>query len=240
MYGISLYTAQFLQLGIGLSPLQAGLLGLPGIAAMMVVSTTTPKLTAVVRPATAIALGMAVCALGMLLLTQVGPGSGVWLLVAASVVMSVGVAPAATLGMGLILGAAPPERAGAASGVSETGAELGGALGIALLGSLGTAIYRDDMAGAVPSDVPSAVAGAAHDTLGGATSVAGHLPAGVLDTAQAAFASGMHVVAGVGALALLAMAVVTAVVLRRRCAPSSEASAPELPALTPVLALERA
>src|SRR3712207_2461990 len=131
------------------------------IAAMMVVATSTPKLVAVMRPAYVIAIGMVVSAAGMALLTQAGPDSGVGLLVVASVVMSVGIAPAATLGMGLILGAAPPERAGSASGVSETGNELGGALGIALLGSLGTAVYRADMDSAVPSDVAPAVADAA-------------------------------------------------------------------------------
>jgi DHA2 family multidrug resistance protein-like MFS transporter len=239
MYGIFLFTSQFMQLGLGLSPLQAGLLGLPGIAAMMVVSTATPKLVAVMRPAYVIAVGMVVSALGMGLLTQVGADSGLGLLVAASVVMSVGVAPAATLGMGLILGAAPPERAGSASGVSETGNELGGALGIALLGSLGTAIYRDDMAGAVPSDVAPAVADAARDTLGGAASVAGQLPDGVLQAAHVAFASGMSVVAGVAAVLMVGMAVVTSVVLRR-VGVADEPAAREAPALTPVLAAEAA
>src|SRR3712207_6346602 len=106
MYGIFLFTSQYMQLGLGLSPLEAGLLGLPGIVAMMVVATLTPKLVAVARPAYVIASGMVVSALGMALLTQVGPESGVGLLVVASVIMSVGVAPAATLGMSLILGAA--------------------------------------------------------------------------------------------------------------------------------------
>ena len=75
MYGIFLFTSQFMQLGLGLSPLEAGLLGLPGIAAMMVVSTMTPKIVGLVRPAYAIALGMIVSALGMAMLTQVGADS---------------------------------------------------------------------------------------------------------------------------------------------------------------------
>src|SRR5918994_478987 len=102
------------------------------------------------------------------------------MLVVALGIAAVGIAPGGTLGTNVIVGAAPPERAGAASGVAETGNELGGALGIALLGSLGTAIYRDEMAGAVPSDVAPAAADAARDTLGGATSVAAQLPDGVL------------------------------------------------------------
>jgi MFS transporter, DHA2 family, multidrug resistance protein len=239
MYGIFLFTSQFMQLGLGLSPLQAGLLGLPGIAAMMVVSTSTAKIVERMRPAYVIALGMVISALGMAMLTQVGADSGVGLLVVSATVMSVGIAPAATLGMGLILGAAPPERAGSASGVSETGNELGGALGIALLGSLGTAVYRDEMAGAVPSDVPPAAADAARDTLGGATTVAAQLPDGVLHAAHAAFASGMSVVAAVAAVAMVGMAIVTAIVLRR-VGVTEETAAHEPPALTPALAIEAA
>ncbi len=239
MYGIFLFTSQFLQLGLGLSPLQAGLLGLPGVAAMMVVATATPKIVALLRPAYVIALGMLVAAAGMALLTQVGPDSGAGLVVVSSVVMSVGVAPAATLGMGLILGAAPPERAGSASGLSETGNELGGALGIALLGSLGTAVYREEVADAVPSDVAPAAADAARDTLGGAAGVAAQLPDGVLDAASAAFASGMHVVAGVAAVAMVGMAVVTAVVLRH-VGVADEAAVHGAPAVAPALAGEAA
>ncbi len=82
------------------------------------------------------------------------------------------------------------------------------------------------MAGAVPSGVVAPVADAARDTLGGATSVAAQLPAGVLDAAQVAFASGMQVVAGLAAVAMLAMAVVTAIVLRR-VAPAGEPPAPD-------------
>jgi len=239
MYGISLFTAQFMQLGLGLSPLEAGLLGLPGIAAMMVVSTLTPKVAPLMRPAYVIGLGMAVSALGMALITQADTGSGPWPIVVSMVVMSIGMAPAVTLGMGMILGAAPAERAGAASGVSETGAELGGALGIALLGSLGTAMYRADMQDAVPSGVAPQVADAARDTVGGATGVAAQLPDGVLAAAQAAFASGMHVAAGVAALALLGIAIVTAVVLRRVEVPD-EPEAAEAPAVGVALAPEPA
>ena len=68
----------------------------------------------------------------------------------------------------LIVGSAPPERAGAASGISETGAELGGALGISILGSIGVAIYRGDVADALPAGVPAEAADVARDTLGGA------------------------------------------------------------------------
>lgn len=83
-----------------------------------------------------------------------------------SVVLALGLSPVVTLGTDLIVGSAPAERAGAASSLSETGAELGGALGIAVLGSIGTAVYRRMMADAVPASVPHEIAEAARGTLG--------------------------------------------------------------------------
>jgi DHA2 family multidrug resistance protein-like MFS transporter len=91
------------------------------------------------------------------MLTQVGPGDGSPMLVAASVVISIGLAPVFGLTTELIVGSAPRERAGAASGIMEIGAELGGALGIAILGSIGVAIYRGEIADRLPPSVPAEV-----------------------------------------------------------------------------------
>jgi DHA2 family multidrug resistance protein-like MFS transporter len=85
--------------------------------------------------------GLAIAALGYMLITQVGHSDGPALLVTGMVLQSIGLAPVFTLTNDLIMATAPPERAGAASGISETSSELGGALGIALLGSLATAVY---------------------------------------------------------------------------------------------------
>jgi DHA2 family multidrug resistance protein-like MFS transporter len=116
----------------------------------------------------------------------------------------------------LIVGAAPPEQAGAASGISETASELGGALGIAILGSVGVAIYRSELADRLPAAVPAQAVEAARDTLGSAVAAAAQLPdnlgAAVLAAAHEAFVVGMQVTsaiaAGIGlAVAVLALAV---------------------------------
>ena len=86
-----------------------------------------------------------------MLLAQVEPESSVGLVVVGSVVVALGVAPPVTLGTDLVVGCVRPERAGVASGISETGAELGGALGIAVLGSISVAVYRNELADAVPA-----------------------------------------------------------------------------------------
>jgi DHA2 family multidrug resistance protein-like MFS transporter len=215
MYGIFFFTSQYFQLVLGFSPLESGLWSLPGLVAMMVASSLIlPRLAVRFRPGYLVAGGMMVCAAGFVLLTQLDTEDGLALLVIASTITSIGIAPASTLGTNLIVGSAPPESAGAASGVAQTGNELGGALGIALLGTLGTAIYRNEVAEAIPNDAPATAASTAHDTLGGAVAVAGQLPPGVLETAHSAFASGFHAAAAVCAIAMLAAAAITARFLR--------------------------
>jgi DHA2 family multidrug resistance protein-like MFS transporter len=151
-------------------------------------------------------------------LTQVGATGGLVPLVIASLVISLGLAPVLTLTTDLIVGSAPPERAGAASGLSETAAELGGALGIAILGSIGVAIYRRELAAGLPADVPAESAHIASDTLGGAVAVAGQLPADlgalVLTVAHDAFLRGMHLSSGLAAVAAIALAILAAITLR--------------------------
>ena len=85
-------------------------------------------------------------------------------------------APVFTIGNEMIITAAPPERAGAASALSETSAEFSGALGIAVFGSLGTALYRDGLGEAMPAGVSPGLADQALATLGGAVSAASALP----------------------------------------------------------------
>ena len=155
---------------------------------------------------------------GFVMLTQVGVDSDVPLLVASTVVLSLGLAPVFTLTNDLIFGWAPPERAGAASGISETGAELGGALAIALLGTLGIAVYRDRLDEDLPAGVPAESAEAAQSTLGGAVAVADELPRRLadelLDAAQEAFTAGLQVSALVSAVVAAVTAILAAVLLR--------------------------
>ncbi|MGH2618372.1 MAG: MFS transporter, partial [Thermomicrobiales bacterium] len=141
VFGTFYFTAQYLQLVIGLSPLTAGLWSLPSALGFIVGSNLAPRLVRSVRPGIVVVAGLAIAAVGLGLLTQVGVDA-LLLIVSATVIMSLGLGPVITLATDIVVGTAPPERAGAASGVSETSAEFGGALGIAVLGSIGTAVYR--------------------------------------------------------------------------------------------------
>ncbi|MCL5995895.1 MAG: MFS transporter [Chloroflexi bacterium] len=217
--GYFLFVAQYLQLVLGLSPLQAGLWSLPSAVGFIVGSNLAPRIVHRFRPVLVIGACLTLAALGLGLLTQVSGSSGLAIVVTASVVISLALAPVFTLTTELIVGSAPPERAGAASGISETGAELGGALGIAILGSIGTAVYRSALANGLPAGVPSEAAATARETLGGAVSVAQQLPdqlgIALLDSARAAFVQGLHLAAGISAAVAIGGAIIAVVFLRR-------------------------
>jgi DHA2 family multidrug resistance protein-like MFS transporter len=134
------------------------------------------------------------------------------------VVFSLALAPVDTLATDLAVGAAPPGRAGAASALSETAAEFGGALGIAILGVIGTSIYRSQLTDALPAGILPETAAVARDTLGGAVATAGQLPGQLgqvlLGAARQAFTQGLHVAFAIGAAVVLGAASLAAIQLR--------------------------
>jgi DHA2 family multidrug resistance protein-like MFS transporter len=225
-FGALLFTAQYLQLVLGLSPLQAGLWSLPSSAAFILGSMATPLLVRRAAPAVVMAAGLTLAAVGFGLLTRLDPTAGLPLLVAGSVIFSLALAPVDTLATDLAVGAAPPQRAGAASAITETAAEFGGALGIAVLGVVGTAVYRSQLAHGIPAGVPEQAAAAARDTLGGAVAVAGQLPdrlgVPLLEAAREAFTQGLHLAAAVSGTAALAFAILVVVLLHEQHAVTDE------------------
>ena len=216
--GYFLFVAQYLQLVLGLSPLQAGLWSLPSAVGFIAGSNLAPRFVHRIRPAIVLSAALALAALGLGMLTQVTDSTGLAVVVPASVVVSLALSPVFTLTTELIVGSAPPEKAGAASGISETGAELGGALGLAILGSIGTALYRSQVASALPTDIPAEAAEVALDTLGGAVVVAGQLPAplglALLDIAREAFVQGLHLAAAISATVAIGAAIMAVILLR--------------------------
>ncbi len=226
-FGPFILIAQYLQLVLGLTPLVAGLWTLPSSAGFIVGSMLAPVLVRWMRPSTAIAAGLAVSGAGLLVIAQAHGESGLAAIVIGSVILSLGLSPAVTLSTDLIVGTAPPERAGSAAALSETGAELGGALGIAILGTIGTAIYRGTMSSSIPAGVPEEAADAAIQTLGGALT-AGHQLGNVsgdalIGVARAVFAHTLDVTAAISAVLVLGTAVMAAFALRHaQPAPAGE------------------
>jgi len=220
MFAVFLFIAQYLQSVLGMSPLVAGIWSVPAALAFIGGSFATPAIVRRFTPAQVIAGGLTVTAFGFGLLTLVdNAASPLATLVAGAVVLSIGLTPVVTLTTDTVLSAAPPERAGAASALSETSSEFGGALGIAVLGSIVTAVYRGAIEGAIPAGTPPEAAAAARGTLGGAVAVAGELPAELgaqlLGNARSAYAASFEVAAAISVVMVLSAAVLAARLLRR-------------------------
>ena len=228
--GYFLFVAQYLQLVVGLSPFAAGIWSLPSAAGFVVGSTVAPRFIHRLRPGLVIGSCMTLASLGLGLLAQVGVWGELGVVVPASVLIALAFAPVLNLTTELIVGSAPREKAGAASGIAETGSELGGAMGLAILGSLGVAIYRSALGAQIPPGVPDDALTTALDTLGGASAVAGRLPASVgqplLQAAQDAFTTGLRVTAAVSAVVALMVSVPAVMTLRGIAPRDQETSQP--------------
>lgn len=210
--GLLFFAAQYLQLVLGLGPMRSGLLLLPGFAATVVAGLGAAAVARRLPIRTLVPIGLATAALGYALCVLLGTSTTGGVLVAAAVLVGAGIGLTETLTNDVVLTAAPVERAGSASAMSETAYELGAVLGTAVLGSVLTAVYRGHV------DAP---AGPARETLGGAVDVANAAgDPGLLDSARAAFTLGVDVTAGVGAVWLAAVALTAWVVLRRHPRPA--------------------
>ncbi len=230
---VMLLMTQWFQNVAGLSPLQAGLALLPGMAVSALGTTLAPVVARRVRPATLIAGGLFVVVVALLWFTQVATDTSSVVLVLAFALWCLGGTPLLSLGMGLVLGFTPPEKAGAAAAIPQVGNEIGAALGFAVLGTAATAVYRSRMSDAVPSDVPSATADAARESAASALTVADHLPGQVVAAARDAFTSGMHLVSAIAAVLLAAAAVLVAVKVRHVPPLGAGAAPAEETAVTP-------
>jgi MFS transporter, DHA2 family, multidrug resistance protein len=218
LWGTNYAIAQYLQLVEGLRPLAAGLWTAPSALGVIAGSTLAPRLARRYEPARIIGGGLIVSTVGYGVLSQVGGEHGLTLLVTGAVIVSAGLGPMMALATDMVVGAAPPERAGAAAAIATTTPQLGGALGVAVLGSIITAAYRWRVGGAAPADVPDAAAAAFEDNLSAATTAAERLSAPLatqlLDTAREAFAGAFQLAAGVSALLMAGTA--TLVIVRGR------------------------
>ncbi|MEU6866498.1 MFS transporter [Streptomyces sp. NPDC046876] len=224
--GSAYFTTQYLQSVLGMGTLEAALWSLAPSVAIGAAAPAAAALARTTDRAHVIAGGFVLAAAGFVLIAVVGTDS-LWLLLGAAAVLSSGIVVVMSLVSDMALASAPAEKAGAAASLLETGSEFGGALGMALLGSIGTAVYRSDLAGADP---------AARETLGAAVAAARRLggPAGeqLLAVSREAFVHGMHYAALGAAALLLATAVLAAALLRGRAGRLPAAVGAEAPALT--------
>lgn len=207
-FGVLLLVAQYLQLVLGLTPLQAGLWSMPAGLGSVLGSLLTSPMLRLMRPAYVLASGLTLGAGAMGVMIYGVDAHNLILVVLASVLLSIGTAPGTAIIADLVVSSAPQERSGAASALSETTSEVGGALGIALLGSLATFVYRYELSRLVPSGISSDVVRGALRGIGAASRLAHNTAdASLLASAQSAYAIAISVafVAGAGILLLAAI-----------------------------------
>ncbi|AUH38950.1 MFS transporter [Streptomyces sp. CMB-StM0423] len=207
--GSYFFFSQHLQMIEGFSPLKAGFWMAPPALALVAGSLLAPVVARTVRPAVVVGAGLAVSAAGFV---YVAVSDDLVPLVIGFTLGFLGAAPVGALGLNLIVGSAPPEKAGSASATAESSGEMGISLGVAVFGSLGAAVYASGF------DLPAGAPERAGESLADADAAAVALPerlrGELLDAAHAAFGSGMTAVAVAAALVCAGLAVLAAVLLR--------------------------
>ncbi|GAA1211857.1 MFS transporter [Rhodoglobus aureus] len=216
LLGLLFFLTQHLQLVVGLSPFDAAVALTPGIIVIILAGLGVVPLVRYVRPGFLMAGGLLLSLLAYGSIALIGSDATVLSYIVAFCVLGAGIGSAETLSNDLIISSVPSDKAGAASGVSETAYELGAVLGTAVLGSILTASYRSSIV--IPDGLTAVDATAARETLGGAVEVASTLPEGLgeqlLSSARHAFDSGVVATSWV-AVALMAVAItITLVTLR--------------------------
>ncbi|MGW5621687.1 MFS transporter [Streptomyces olivaceus] len=210
LVGLELIAAQYLQLVLGLSPLQTGLRLLPLTFAAMAAGLAGARLLRRFGPRLTVSAGFCLTAFAVALLTAMGRDDNSALLLTGFVLLGFGLETTLFGAYESMLSEAPPERSGGAAAIGETSYQLGAGIGIALLGSVMNAAYAPGLTRGVPG-VPASASSAAGHSLGEAYEIAGQLggPAGVAlrRAAGDAFVHGLHVTLVVSAGLLLLGAV---------------------------------
>ncbi|MBM7368360.1 MFS transporter [Gordonia hydrophobica] len=206
--GIAYLSNTYLQSVLGHDVLAAALAGLPMAVTVATFSIVADRVARLLGPRLALAGSVTLAGVSNIGFLALGTSSPLWIFMTLSAVAGVGYGVVFSLVTDIVVGSAPPEQSGAASAISETSFELGTALGLALLGSLATAVFLSDDAGHGFAD-----------SLGETLKQTEHLGAAgeaTADAAKAAFVDGMHVAAVAGGGTLLVLALVVFVAMRRR------------------------
>ncbi|MEW6154694.1 MAG: MFS transporter [Actinomycetota bacterium] len=226
MFGLFFLFSLYLQFVRGYSPLAAGLATLPLAMALVAVAPRSAALAERVGTGPVMASGFLFVAAGFAMLVFVGPETPYVMLIAPLVLLGVGMSLTAAPATGSIMSAVPEAKAGVGSAVNDTTREVGGALGIALLGSISSAVYRSslDLDG-IP--LPPEVAAAAKESIGAATVIAEQVPGGAELAARAgqAFSDAFNATSMVAVAFTLAAAAVVAGVFSRRAERAAAAGA---------------
>ena len=232
-FGFIFLVVQYVQLVLGYSALQAGLALIPMAMVLGGLSRKVPHLASRVSRRPLAVAGLALMGAGMLVLSRLDAGSSYWLLLAGIVPVGAGMALATAPATTDIVGALPPSKQGVASAVNDAAREVGGTLGIAVLGSILNQQYRSGITDAAPSGAPDGLVESARESLAAALGIASHLGdtgMGLATGARSAFVDGMGLAFVTSTVVLFAAAAVLLVAIpgRRPAAPVAEEEVGEL------------
>jgi MFS family permease len=205
-YGFTFVCLQYLQGVRGYRPLVAAVSVLPLAVAMMPTGRITPKLAARFGARAVCAAGLVLAAAGLVVISRVGTSSSYWLLLAGLIPLGIGMGAAMTPATAAITEGLPAAQQGVGSALNDLSREVGGALGIAVIGSIVTAVYRANLH---LTGIPAAAAGKAR----GSFALAIHAGGPVKAAASSAFADGIHTGLLYAAGAALLAAIIVAVLL---------------------------
>ena len=206
---VSYLTGIYLQSVLGRDVLAAALAGIPAAVAVATFSLGASRVSNLLGTRGAFVSALLISAAGNLGLLALGTDTPIWIYLVTTTVAGVGYGIIFSLVSEVAVASAPPERAGAASGISETSFELGTSLGLAIMGSLATVVFRNNSDGRDFSDTIG-------ETLHHAQSLGAAQRTDLIDAARTAFVDGLHVAVATGAGLLVVMAAVVAILLRRR------------------------
>ncbi|MEU6615577.1 MFS transporter [Streptomyces parvus] len=230
-----LFITGFLQMVEGMSPMEAGLWMVPSAVVSILAAQAAPVFAERFRLSTVVGVSLLIGTAGYAMLVFVVPVGGLPLLLAGFVIIFVGVGTFGALGTNLVVGSVPPERGGSAAALSSISGDLGNALGVATLGSLGAAVYRDTIA--PPPGIPVDASEAARASMEGAVAAARQLPPEAADAlmtaARAAYTSGLNTI-GIACAVIGAVSAATALtLLRERRGATASRDVPPRPSYVP-------
>jgi predicted MFS family arabinose efflux permease len=225
LFGSMFFLSQYLQGVLGFGTMQTGFSILPLAIAMAVFSPLSMSLAKSLGTKLVVATGMAAVAAGLFTLRLAGTADGYPGVAVTLFLVGGGMGFAMSPLTVVMVRAMPRNRQGVASAVNSTARELGGALGVAILGSLSAPVYAAGVHAAT-AQLPDQAASAAGDSLAGAGVVASYLPAAqgeaLLGLARTAFVNGMDVAVLAGAAVAVAGMAVALAFLPGRAAASAE------------------
>jgi Na+/melibiose symporter-like transporter len=203
LFGTIFLLTQYMQLVLGYSTLKAGLVLLPHAIVLMMLAPLSPRWVHRWGSKRVVATGMFIASLGLLLMTTFTVDSSELAVVFIMIVLAIGFAQILAPATESILGSLPREKAGVGSAMNDTTRQIGGAIGVAVLGSIVASTYQSQMATKLDGKVRAGVVHAASDSVGGAIGAARDVAAPaarqVIAAAQSSFVSGLHVAVIVGA-----------------------------------------